>query len=146
RAEAQGQPTIKIVSPAAGATVTGPVTLQVAITGATVKPAAEGDPQAFHYHALVDVDRATVVQDVQPLPTGQASIIQPAAACLAPVLAAAPDARGGDGWGRGAVAGAAGVGAGPPPTPPPAPTACPRGWPTRASSRRSCGPCPSPAG
>src|SRR5262249_28648813 len=83
RAEAQTQPTIKIVSPAAGATVTGPVTLQVMITGATVKPAAEGDPQAFHYHALVDVDRATVVQAGQPIPTGQASIIHTADASLA---------------------------------------------------------------
>jgi len=83
RAEAQGQPTIKIVSPAAGATVTAPVTLQVMITGATVKPAAEGDPQAFHYHALVDVDRATVVQAGQPIPTGQASIIHTADTSLA---------------------------------------------------------------
>ena len=69
---------IQIMAPANGSTVNAPVTLQVEITGVTVKPAAEGDPQAFHYHALVDVDPATVVQAGQPIPTGQANIIHTA--------------------------------------------------------------------
>jgi hypothetical protein len=72
----QGQ--IRITSPTAGSTVTGPVNVTVDITGVTVKPAAEGDPNAFHYHVLVDVDPATVVQAGQPLPTGQENIIHTA--------------------------------------------------------------------
>jgi hypothetical protein len=70
--------TIKITQPANGSTVSGPVSLQVDIGGVTVKPAAEGDPNAFHYHALVDVDPVTVVQAGQPIPTGQANIIHTA--------------------------------------------------------------------
>ena len=75
---AQQTGTIRVVAPANGATVAAPVTLQVEIGGVTVKPAAEGDPQAFHYHALIDVDPATVAQPGQPLPTGQANIIHTA--------------------------------------------------------------------
>jgi hypothetical protein len=67
--------TIRVNQPANASTVNAPVTLQVAISGVTVKPAAEGDPNAFHYHALVDVDPVTVVQAGQPIPTGQANII-----------------------------------------------------------------------
>lgn len=70
--------TIKISQPANGSTVSGPVSMQVDISGVTVKPAAEGDPNAFHYHALVDVDPVTVVQAGQPIPTGQANIIHTA--------------------------------------------------------------------
>ena len=79
--EAQAQQatgSIRIVAPAANATVSGPVSLTVDIQGVTVKPAADGDPAAFHYHALVDVDPATVIQPGQPLPTGQANIIHTA--------------------------------------------------------------------
>ena len=72
------QPGIRITAPANGANITGPVTLSVNITGVTVKPAAEGDPNAYHYHALVDVNPATVVQAGQPLPTGQTNIIHTA--------------------------------------------------------------------
>ena len=70
--------TIKITQPAGGSTVNAPVSLQVDIGGVTVKPAAEGDPNAFHYHALVDVDPVTVVQAGQPIPTGQANIVHTA--------------------------------------------------------------------
>jgi len=52
--------------------------LSVDIQGVTVKPAAEGDPNAFHYHALVDVDPTTVLQPGQPIPTGQANIVHTA--------------------------------------------------------------------
>ena len=78
QAQQPGTGTIRIVGPTNGATVSGPVTLQVQIGGVTVRPAAEGDPAAFHYHALVDIDPATVVQAGQPLPTGQANIIHTA--------------------------------------------------------------------
>jgi hypothetical protein len=81
----QGQQagTIKITGPAAGSTVAAPVTLNVDIGGVTVKPAAEGDPAAFHYHALVDVDAATVLVPGQPIPTGQANIVHTADRALA---------------------------------------------------------------
>lgn len=75
-AQAQQQMgTIKVIAPTEGATVSSPVTLRVDIQGVTVKPAAEGDPNAFHYHALVDVDPATVIQAGQPIPPGQENII-----------------------------------------------------------------------
>ena len=77
-AAAQPSVSLKIMSPTDGATVSGPVTLQVEINGGTVKPAEQGDPQAFHYHVLVDVDPATVIQAGQPIPTGQANIIHTA--------------------------------------------------------------------
>ena len=85
------QPSIQITAPTNGATITGPVTLSVGIGGVTVKPAAEGDPNAYHYHALVDVNPATVVQAGQPLPTGQANIIHTADLTLSiPNLAPGP--------------------------------------------------------
>lgn len=77
-ARAQQAGAIKITSPANNATVNQPVSAAVEITGVTVKPAAEGDPNAFHYHLFVDVDPATVVQPGQPIPTGQANIIHTA--------------------------------------------------------------------
>jgi hypothetical protein len=77
-ARAQQAGTIRITAPAGGATVSGPIQLSVDIQGVTVKPAAEGDPNAFHYHALVDVDPTTVLQPGQPIPTGQANIIHTA--------------------------------------------------------------------
>ena len=77
-ARAQQTGTIRVTAPAGGATVSGDVQLSVDIQGVTVKPAAEGDPNAFHYHALVDVDPTTVLQPGQPIPTGQANIIHTA--------------------------------------------------------------------
>jgi hypothetical protein len=77
-AQAQQSGTIEITAPADNATVGDPVMLNVNIQGVTVKPAAEGDPQAFHYHALVDVDPSTVLQPGQPIPTGQGNIIHTA--------------------------------------------------------------------
>src|SRR3712207_2071341 len=77
-AQAQQPGTIDVTSPNEGATVSGPVMLSIDIQGVTVKPAAEGDPNAFHYHALVDVDPTTVLQPGQPIPTGQSNIIHTA--------------------------------------------------------------------
>jgi hypothetical protein len=77
-ARAQQTGTIRITGPTNGATVGSPVQLSVDIQGVTVKPAAEGDPNAFHYHALVDVDPTTVLQPGQPIPTGQANILHTA--------------------------------------------------------------------
>ena len=82
-AQAQQPGTIEITAPGDGATVSGPVMLNVNIDGVTVKPAAEGDPQAFHYHALVDVDPTTILQPGQPIPTGQGNIIHTADEALA---------------------------------------------------------------
>src|SRR5205807_2501364 len=78
RASAQTPLSIRITSPAAGATVANPVQLHVEIAGGTVKDAAAGDPQALHYHILVDVDPATVIVPGQPLPTGRANVIHTA--------------------------------------------------------------------
>ena len=77
-AQAQQPGAIDVTAPSDGATTSGPVTLAVNIQGVTVKPAAEGDPSAFHYHALIDVDPATVLQPGQPIPTGQSNIIHTA--------------------------------------------------------------------
>lgn len=77
-AAAQQPARIAITAPAAGATVSGPVTVAVDISGVTVKAAGEGDPNAYHYHLLVDVDPASVMQRGQPLPLGQANIIHTA--------------------------------------------------------------------
>jgi hypothetical protein len=81
-AQAQQAGTIDITAPADSATVGAPVMLSVNIQGVTVKPAAEGDPQAFHYHALVDVDPSTILQPGQPIPTGQSNIIHTADSTL----------------------------------------------------------------
>lgn len=75
---AQQAGTIRITSPANGSTVNGPVSVTVEIGNVTVRPAAEGDPNAFHYHLFVDVDPAAVVQPGQPIPLGQANIIHTA--------------------------------------------------------------------
>jgi hypothetical protein len=75
-AQAQApQATVRITSPANGATIDGPVMIGVEVNGATVKHWNEQDPTAVHHHLLVDVDPSTVVQSGVPLPPGQASII-----------------------------------------------------------------------
>ena len=79
RAEAQQAGSIKIMSPSGGSTVQGDsVDLTVDIQGVPVKAAAEGDPAAYHYHALVDVDPSSVLQAGQPIITGQANVIHTA--------------------------------------------------------------------
>lgn len=77
-AEAQQPPSVRIVSPAQGASISGPVTVTVEIGGVPVRPASDGDAGAFHHHLLIDVDPASVIQPGQPLPVGQANIIHTA--------------------------------------------------------------------
>ena len=89
---AQQPGTIRITGPSSGATVNAPVSLSVEIGGVPVKPAAEGDPNAYHYHILVDVDPATVVQAGQPIPTGREDIIHTASASM-PLPNLAPGAH-----------------------------------------------------
>ncbi len=73
--QAQATPTIHISAPANGATVSNPVTVAVQSSGVTIKPAAAGDPNAAHYHYFIDRNPATVLQQGQPIPTGQPDII-----------------------------------------------------------------------
>jgi hypothetical protein len=72
---AQTPPTVTITSPANGATVSNPVSVTVTSSGATIKAATDGDPNAAHFHYFIDRDPATVLQPGQPIPTGQPDII-----------------------------------------------------------------------
>jgi hypothetical protein len=91
RAQAQAGPTVTIQGPANGATVANPVQMHVTSTGATIKPATAGDPNAAHYHYFIDRDPATVLQQGQPIPTGQPDIIHTDDANLMlPTLTAGP--------------------------------------------------------
>jgi hypothetical protein len=57
---AQGQAarnaTVKITSPANGATVTGPVTIKLQATGVRIVPATVEQPGTGHHHLFVDHD------------------------------------------------------------------------------------------
>ena len=57
---------LRIVSPTAGAVVESPFTLEVASEGVTIADPAEGEDEAYHYHAFVDVHPFTAVGDVIP--------------------------------------------------------------------------------
>ncbi|MGE0542593.1 MAG: protein kinase [Dehalococcoidia bacterium] len=70
-----GQPTLAILQPAEGGRVSDPVTVQVAVEGATLKPAGEGDPEARHLHYFLDRDPAEIVGSGTPIPVGQAGIV-----------------------------------------------------------------------
>jgi hypothetical protein len=72
---AQAGPAVHITAPANGATVTNPVTVTVQSSGAVIKPATDNDPNAAHYHYFVDRNPASVLQQGQPIPTGQPDII-----------------------------------------------------------------------
>src|SRR5437016_4085554 len=74
-AQAQQGITVSITAPAGGATVSNPVQMHVQSTGVTIKAATEGDPNAAHYHYFVDRNPSTVVQQGQPIPSGQPDII-----------------------------------------------------------------------
>lgn len=74
-ARAQQPLAISLLSPADGATVNAPVRLRVEVGGGVVRPLGTGNPSELHYHVLVDVDPATVIQPGQPLPTGRAEVI-----------------------------------------------------------------------
>lgn len=73
--QAQAPLAIRLVSPAAGATVSAPVRLQVEVGGGVIGPLGTTAPGDLHYHVLVDIDPATVIQPGQPLPTGRAEVI-----------------------------------------------------------------------
>jgi hypothetical protein len=72
---AQAGPTVKVTAPSNGATLTNPVTVTVVTSGALIKAATDGDPNAAHLHYFIDRDPATVLKPGQPIPTGQADII-----------------------------------------------------------------------
>jgi len=74
-AHAQGGPTVRITAPSNGAALGNPVTVTVETSGAVIKDAAAGDPNAAHLHYFIDRDPATVLQPGQPIPSGQADII-----------------------------------------------------------------------
>jgi hypothetical protein len=74
-ARAQGGLSVRIASPANGATATNPVTVTVTTSGAVIKDAAANDPNAAHLHYFIDRDPATVLRPGQPIPSGQADII-----------------------------------------------------------------------
>jgi eukaryotic-like serine/threonine-protein kinase len=70
-----GRPALSILEPAEGARVSGPVTVQVEVTGATLKPPGEGDPEARHLHYFLDTDPAATVPIGKPIPIDQPSIV-----------------------------------------------------------------------
>jgi eukaryotic-like serine/threonine-protein kinase len=71
-------PTLTILQPADGASVAGPVTVQLDVTGVNLKAPVEADPEGRHIHYFLNVDPATVLIPGQPIPTGQANIVHTA--------------------------------------------------------------------
>jgi len=69
---------LRITSPADGATVNGSVAIAAEQSGATIKPATDNDPNAAHFHYFIDRDPATVLRPGQPIPSGQPDIIHSA--------------------------------------------------------------------
>jgi len=55
-AQARGKVTVKITSPANGATVTAPVTIKLQATGVRIVPASVEQPGTAHHHLFVDHD------------------------------------------------------------------------------------------
>lgn len=72
---AQAVPTVTIQAPTAGATVTNPVQMKIASTGAQIAPVGDTDPNTNHYHYFIDRDPATVVKQGERIPGGQPDII-----------------------------------------------------------------------
>jgi hypothetical protein len=58
---------VRIVSPADGATVTSPVKVTMAATGFAIEPAGPPRPGAGHFHLMVDVD---CLAPGAPIPVG----------------------------------------------------------------------------
>jgi hypothetical protein len=77
-AHAQGAPTVKIMAPNNGASLTNPATVSVQTTGAVIKAATDNDPNASHLHYFIDRDPASVLRPGEPIPTGQPDIIHTA--------------------------------------------------------------------
>lgn len=55
-AQAKPGPRVQIISPANGATVTGPVTIKLRATGVQIVPATVQRPGTGHHHLFVDHD------------------------------------------------------------------------------------------
>jgi hypothetical protein len=71
-AQASRKVTVKITSPANGATVTGPVKVTLQATGIQITPATVERPGTGHHHLFVDHD-LTWINDT--IPKGSAGII-----------------------------------------------------------------------
>lgn len=71
-------PTLSIMQPSDGTQVSGPVAVQLDVTGVNLKAPVEADPEGRHIHYFLDVDPATVLVPGQPIPTGQANIVHTA--------------------------------------------------------------------
>jgi serine/threonine-protein kinase len=69
---------LKITSPADGAAVNSAVTIAAEQSGAVIKAATDGDPNAAHFHYFIDRDPASVLRPGQPIPSGQPDIIHSA--------------------------------------------------------------------
>ena len=72
---------VRITSPANGAAVAGPdVTINIAVTGTTLVPAAEATSlQQMHVHYMLDVDPAPYLGGTTPIPMGNPNIVHTAA-------------------------------------------------------------------
>ncbi|MGD9894349.1 MAG: protein kinase, partial [Dehalococcoidia bacterium] len=71
-------PSLAILQPADGGQVSGPVAVQLDVSGVNLKAPVEADPEGRHIHYFLDVDPATVMVPGQPIPTGQANIVHTA--------------------------------------------------------------------
>jgi Tol biopolymer transport system component len=71
-------PSLAILQPADGGQVSGPVAVQLDVSGVNLKAPVEADPEGRHIHYFLDVDPATVLVPGQPIPTGQANIVHTA--------------------------------------------------------------------
>ena len=78
---AAAQADVRITSPAPGAAVAGPdVTIAIAVTGATLVPAAEATSvDQLHVHYMLDVDPAPYLDGTTPIPLGNPNIVHTAA-------------------------------------------------------------------
>lgn len=63
-AQAKPGPRVKIVSPANGATVTGPVTIKLQATGVKIVPATDERPGTGHHHLFVDHDLTWITDTI----------------------------------------------------------------------------------
>ena len=62
--QAKPGPRVKIVSPANGATVTGPVTIKLQATGVKIVPATVERPGTGHHHLFVDHDLTWITDTI----------------------------------------------------------------------------------
>jgi serine/threonine protein kinase len=72
-----GASPLRILSPAEGSGVIGPVTVSVQAPGFQIKSAEQGDVNAYHFHYFIDIDPSSLARGA-PIPTGQRGIIHTA--------------------------------------------------------------------